>query len=208
MLAYPYALAFLSDLLRMGTITFQLMRFEEQSGSGDGRIWTSELARPLWQVNIPLARCTLEMARKTDARIRALQGSKQSFLWADPSYQTSSNPGTGVTISAISADRASVSFAGLPPYYSLRAGDRFSIEWGSGRHYLAEVAEDAIASSSGAISNVSVMPFLPLSISVGAAVNLRKPTLRLFVPPNSHTPYQAMLGDYAEGASLTLLQRI
>lgn len=207
MLSFPYSLSFLSDVLRMGSVGLHLRRFDEQSGSGDGRIWTTELARPLWQANVPLARCGWDQARRIDARLRALQGSKRDFLWADPSYQTASKPGSGVTVSTIAADRASVTLAGLPPYYNLRAGDRFSIEWGVGRHYLAEVAEDVVASSAGVAAGVGVMPFLPLGIANGALANLAAPTVKLFIPPDGHTPYTAMLGGYSEGASLTLLQR-
>lgn len=208
MLSFPYALSFLSDVLRMGSVGFHLMRFDEQSGSGDGRIWTAELARPIWQVSLPLTRCKWDQARRIDARLRALQGSKRDLLWADPTYQTTSNPGAGVTVSTIAADRASVTLAGLPPNYNLRAGDRFSIPWGGGRHYLAEVAEDVVASGAGVAAGVGVMPFVPLGIANGAAANLIMPTLKLFIPPGGHTPYTAMLGGYSEGASLTLLQRL
>lgn len=204
----PYPLAFLTDQLRAAEVTQNLQRFDEQSGSGDGRVWATELARPLWQVSIKLAACETLAARRIDARLRALRGSQESFLWADPSYAPPYDPGDRVIVSAISAERVSVTLSGLPPHYPLRPGDRFSVAWGGGRQYLAEIAEEVIASNTGVAAGVFVYPYLPLGIAPGAAAELLRPVMRAFVPPGGHTPYTALPGGYASGGSLQLLQRI
>lgn len=208
MLSFPYALGFLADLLRVSQVSQTLARFDEQSGSGDGRIWTAELSRPLWQVEISFAACKTSYARMIDARIRALRGSQYAFLWSDPSHRLLSNPGAGAVLTAISTARDGVTLSGLPPYYRLRAGDTFSVAWGGGRQYLAEVAETMVASSTGVLAGVGVMPFVPLGIGIGAAVELRRPVLKVFVPPSGHTPFAAMPGGTSSGGALKLMQRI
>ncbi|RRH69962.1 hypothetical protein [Falsigemmobacter faecalis] len=208
MTSFPYALAALSDHLRAAEVTQELRRFDEQSGSGDGRVWAQELARPLWQVSLKLVPCETLEARRVDALLRALRGSQESFLWADPSYAPSYDPGDLVVVSAISSDRSTVNFTGLPPHYPIRPGDRFSIEWGGGRQYLAEVAEETIASNTGMASAVAVYPYVPLGIAPGASANFLRPVMRAFVPPGGHTPFTALPGGISSGGALQLLQRI
>ncbi|RRH71264.1 hypothetical protein [Falsigemmobacter faecalis] len=208
MSSLSYPLAFLTDQLRVAEVTQHLQRFDEQSGSGDGRIWTRELASPLWQVSLRLVPCSPLDGRRIDARLRALRGSQESFLWADPSYAPSYDPGDLVVVSAISSDRSTVNFTGLPPHYPIRPGDRFSIEWGGGRQYLAEVTEETIASNTGMASAVAVYPYVPLGIAPGASANLLRPVMRAFVPPGGHTPFTARPGGVSSGGALQLLQRI
>lgn len=208
MTSFPYALAALSDHLQAAEVTQELRRFDEQSGSGDGRVWAQELARPLWQASLKLADCKTLEARRVDALLRALRGSQETFLWADPSYEPPYDPGDLVVVAGIASDRASVTLHGLPPHYQIRPGDRFSIEWGGGRYYLAEVAQEVTASNIGVAAGVFVYPYLPLGIAPGASANLLCPVMRAFVPPGGHTPYTALPGGTSTGGSLQLLQRI
>lgn len=71
-----YPLSFLSDqLITKQAVTVSLKRNDEQSGSGDGRYWIAQLARPLWQVEMTLeamGRSCIPRARAIDAKIRAL----------------------------------------------------------------------------------------------------------------------------------------
>lgn len=204
----PYPLAFLTDQLWVAEVTQNLQRFDEQSGSGDGRIWATELSRPLWQAVVKLVPCQTEEARLIDARLRALQGSQESFLWADPSYSPPYDPGDWVHLLAVSADRSHVTLTGLPPHYPLRPGDRFSIEWGGGRQYMAEISNEIHASNIGLAAGVSVYPYVPLGISSGVSVNLLRPVMRAFVPPGGHTSYTALPGGISSGGAIQLLQRI
>ena len=213
-LADVYPLSFLNDrLITKQSVTVSMKRSDEQSGSGDGRYWIAQLARPLWQVEMTLesyGRNCIPRAREIDAKIRALDGTRRSFLFADPTYSPGGGvaPGTGVTISAIASDRTTISLTGLPASYPIMAGDRLSITWGTDRVYYGEIAQSLTATSAGVLSSVPIFPYLPLGISTGASVELAKPYLKVMVPPDGYTPFSYIPGFVAQGASLTMLQRV
>lgn len=206
-LTFPYPLAFLSDVLRPRDITFDFLRRDEQSGAGDGRLWSAELARPLWRVTLALGSYHRDYGREIDAKLRAL-GPNRPFLFADPTYQPSGgNPGGAVTVGSVSADRTQLSLAGLPAEFAIAPGDRLSVTY-SGRVYLAEAAEPRTATGLGNAALFAVSPFVPFGVSAGMAVEMVKPVVKVIVPPGGHKPYTAVLGGVSSGASLTLLQKI
>ena len=47
-------LSYLSDLLCIDSVTWDVQRNDELSGSGDGRVWQAELAPPLWTADIAI----------------------------------------------------------------------------------------------------------------------------------------------------------
>lgn len=209
-LTFPYPLAFLSDVLRAGDVSFDMKRNDEMSGSGSGQFWAAELAPPLWQVTMSLAARRPEQAREIDAKIRALGIGRQTLLFTDPTYAPASriNPGGSASIGSISADRTRISLSGLLPDYVATIGDRISVSLGAGRYWTAELAEGAAANTSGVTPLVTVTPYLPLGINIGARVELIAPVLRCFVPPSGHKPFGMTPGRIALGASLTLLQKV
>ncbi|MCB5412345.1 hypothetical protein [Pseudogemmobacter faecipullorum] len=142
-LTFPYPLAFLSDVLRAGDVSFDMRRNDEMSGSGSGQFWAAELAPPLWQVTMSLAARRPEQAREIDAKIRALGIGRQTLLFTDPTYAPASriDPGGSASIGSISADRTRISLAGLLPDYVATIGDRISVSLGAGRYWTAELAE-------------------------------------------------------------------
>ena len=210
--ASTYPLSFLSDILREdGAVTLDLQRNDELSGGGDGRYWAAELARPIWTVSLNLAalgRGCVPRAREIDAKIRAL-GVNRAFLWCDPTYGGPSNGAVAgpVTVASISADRTAIAFAGLPAGFTLAPGDRFSIAWGSGRYYMAELTEAKVANGSGVTAQIGVYPYPPLSIAAGAAVEMAAPVIKAIVPPKGHKPYGYIRDFVAQGATLTMLQK-
>ncbi len=210
-LTFPYPLDFLNDYLREGSSTLSIQRNDELSGSGDGRYWTAELARPLWTITLPLVARRPAEARALDAKIIALNGSAKTLLWADPSYA----PAFGatvelalatVTVASISTDRTALAFTGLPSGWVLSTGDRFSIVYGE-RYYLATISEDATADSAGATGEVSVFPYLPFGVSIGAVAEIVRPVMKCLIPPSGYTGFTFQPGNYGDGASLTLLQK-
>lgn len=208
-LADVYPLAFLSDLLRHQSLTLDLLRFDEQSGSGDGRFWAARLATPLWQVTAPMIVRDRFAAAEISAKIRALDGMRRQFLFEDKSYSPASGgvPGSSVKIASISADRTAIALNSLPAGYRVTAGDRMSIAWGSGRYFFAEFAETVTANGSGVTAQIAIMPYLPQSIATGAAVELARPRLKAIVPPGGFTPFTDIPGRLSQGASLILLQK-
>lgn len=207
-ISFPYSLDFLWGILDPSTITVTLRRFDEESGSGDGRFWSAELSRPLWEVEASLIDIHWEEARRINARFRALAGMGGSMLFSDPSYEPEFDAGPDVTVSSISADRSALTLAGLPPFHGLRGGDAFSVAWGDGRWYYTEVAEDMMATELGVIGPVSVHPYVPLGLSAGLAVNLRTPTMKMYLQKDGFTPYSYTAGQRASGASIRLRQRV
>lgn len=207
--SFPYPTEFLTDILDVNTSTFSLRRFDEESGSGDGRIWATELATPLWQAEVSLNNVHWDEARRINARIRALAGAKGTFLWADPSFQPEFDPGAGVTITGISSDRTAINVSGLPPLYGIRAGDTFSAQYaGGGRYFLGEFSEDVMANASGVAVSLSIMPYLPLSIAVGQAIEMRSPVVKMMVEKDGFTPYSFTAAQRASGASIRMVQKV
>lgn len=207
-LTEPYSLAFLSSILPVADCTFEPLVFEEQSGSGSGQFWTAQMADPLWQVSLSLASCAWPLAREINAKVTAL-GSMKSMHFRDPIYVPAAggNPGSGVSVSAISADRTAIALTGLPAGYVVTAGDRLSILRSSASYYFGEFAETVTASGSGVTVQIGINPPLPMLLATGAAATLGGPIIRLRVPPGGFKPYTQMLGGYSSGASLTMVQK-
>ncbi|RNF35386.1 hypothetical protein [Paracoccus methylarcula] len=211
-LTYPYPLAFLSELLHAGDVTFDLQRNDELSGSGDGRYWGAELARPLWTAEFPLQPVAKPEARAINARIHALDGVSRSFLLADPSYPGPAfgdNSGLeAVTVDAVRANRTQIGLAGLPNGFVATIGDYITILGPNGQVYFGQFLETSSPVSDGTIFGREVRPVLPLWVAPGQAVLLVEPYFRAIIPPGGFRPYRMNLGDHASGASLTILQKL
>ncbi|AZV00288.1 hypothetical protein [Paracoccus kondratievae] len=208
-LADVYPLAFLSDLLEPSNCMFSLRRFDEHSGSGDGRFWTAQMAPPLWEVSLTLRPRPRGKAAEINAKLWALEGTRRAFLFEDRSYGPAAGQaaGNGVTVSSIGTDRVSVALTGLPASYRVTAGDRMSIAFGSGRQFMAVFAETVTANSSGTTGQIAISPALPFGVSAGAAVVMDRPRLKAIVPPGGYTPFTDYPGGISQGASITLLQK-
>src|SRR4051812_13620834 len=81
---YPYPLPFLADLLSIESVTWDIQRNDELSGSGDGRVWQAELAPPLWTGNVSLNIGYHNDLKQIAAKIRKLHGAQNSFFLCDP----------------------------------------------------------------------------------------------------------------------------
>ena len=207
-MADPLPLGQLSVYLEAAEVSFDIQRNDELSGTGDGRYWMAELAPPLWTVTLALRARGLGAARALDARLRALAG-LGTFLFADPAYggPAAGAPGAAVQLTAIGSGRVEIGMSGLPAGFALTAGDRLSIVQGTVR-YFGEICGDAVASASGVAAAVRVYPPLPFSVLSGAAVELAKPVLQVFVPPGGHRPASFQPGGIGRGSTLSLLQKI
>lgn len=207
-LSEPFPLTFLGAALLIVDCKIELARFEEQSGSGSGQFWSSELADPLWQVFVSLAPCLWRQAREINAKVAAL-GTMKSFHFRDPTYAPGGgrSPGSGITISSISATRTDLALTGLPGGYVVTAGDRISILRSGASYYYGEFVETVAANGAGVTPQIAINPPLPLLVAAGASVALITPILRLRVPAGGFTPYTEMLGGYSSGAVLNMVQK-
>ncbi|MFD2175934.1 hypothetical protein [Rhodobacter lacus] len=207
-LTFPYPLAFLSAHIKETQIPLGLRRFDETSGTARGQVWSARLATPLWTATVPLVARSWAEAREVDAKILALDGMAKTFLWADPVYLPAAGgaPGDGVIVSAIAPDRTAVALSGLPAGYAVAIGDRLSIAHSAGRIWFATFAEAGVADASGTLSALSVYPYVHLGVATGDAVEMARPSFKAMV--EDYTGFTAMPGRYAQGASLTLLQKV
>lgn len=209
-LTFPYPLAFFTDDLRAKKVRQSLQRFDQSSGSGDGRFWSEELARPLWTAELSLADRRADLAQQLEAKIDGLDGARNTFLFADPTYPGPSAGASGlggVTISAISADRSRITLSGLPAGFQIQTGDRFTVTHGAAGVYLGRYAEAGTANGSGVTPSREIRPYLPLGVSVGAAVELVRPYFKAFI--TSYTPfgYDLPHGEIARGGTMQIQQR-
>lgn len=208
-LSFPYALDFLAKCLTGERVPLVLKRFDESSGSGDGRMWSSQLSTPLWTSSYNLYSQTPAEARAINAKINALDGTSQTMFWADPYY---SGPGSGVTtglgnvtVASVRADRGALALNGLPGLFEASAGDYLTIPYGSGRVYMGQLAEDGIAGAGGVLSQREIRPYLPFGIAAGATVQLVRPYFKAMV--TDYTPFASFRGRWGDSASITIMQK-
>lgn len=209
-LTYPIGLDILSECLtgpESGAL--RLTRFDERSGSGDGRFWTAEMAPPLWSASYELYARTPELARKINALVYALDGGQKTMLWADPYYEGPADGALGslanVTVQAVSANGEVIAFQGLPAGQILRVGDYFSIPHTSGRIYFGTLAEQGAANSSGVLAGRTVRPYAPIGVAAGAPVNLMRPHLKMAV--TDYQPFRIQRGVVSSTATITMIQK-
>lgn len=208
-LSFPYALDFLAKCLTGERVPLVLKRFDESSGSGDGRMWSSQLSTPLWTSSYNLYSQTPAEARAINAKINALDGTSQTMFWSDPYY---SGPASGVTtglgnvtVASVRADRGAVALTGLPGSFEASAGDYLTIPYGSGRVYMGQLAEDGIAGAGGVLSQREIRPYLPFGIAAGVTVHLVRPYFKAMV--TDYTPFASFRGRWGDSASITILQK-
>lgn len=200
-LSFPYALDFLAECLVGEEVPLVLNRYDEHSGSGDGRHWPAQLATPLWGASYPLYAHTAAKAREINAKVHGLDGMAKTFLWGDLYYRGPAfgNAGLGsVTISSIRGDRAAIALSGTPGGFNITAGDCISINYSSGRVYFGQFAESGTGQR-------ELRPYLPLGISPGATVEMLRPRFKAMV--KEFTPFSIFRGAWGRNASITLLQK-
>lgn len=212
-LSFPYSRDFLADCLIGERIPLVLQRYDEISGSGDGRFWSAQMARPLWTASYSLYSKSAAHAREINGKINGLDGSSKTFRWSERYYP---GPACGVTaglgsvtVGGIrSTDRGAVNLHGLPSGFVVTAGDYLSISYGSGKVYFGQFAETSDPVGGGGTSGqVEMRPYLPLGISVGASVSLVQPYFIAMIPPGGFTPFAGFRGKWGDSASITILQK-
>lgn len=204
-LADPLPMSGLFDKLSpIADCTFSLRRFEEGYGAGSGQQWTAALSRPLYEVQISLQPRQRAKAAEVSAIIRAL-GSTGSFLFRDPAYRPTNGrtAGGSPVISAVAATREAITLSGLPAGYLVTAGDRLSISYPGGRTFFAE-----FANGGGNGVALALTAWLPVSVPVGASVNLDAPRIRVRIPPDGFIPFLDLPGGLSVGGALTLVQKL
>lgn len=214
--SFPYALSYLADALSIKSCTFDVQRNDETDGSGDGRVWQSELASPLWTATITLNDGYLADLEQVATKLRKLSGAQESFYLYNParlypqSDPTGSILGTNtVEVNSIGSDGTSLSLKGLPASYVLTLADKGHIDFGSNptRRYFFEIDETITANGSGVTAEFQVFPAIPAGIAVNAVVSLIKPAAKMFIMPGSFNP-GSMSGPLTSGLTFKAMQRV
>lgn len=208
-LSFPYALGFLDQFLLTERVTLALQRFDERSGSGDGRMWSAQLAPPLWGATLDLFSTQPALAREINAKVYGLDGMAKTFLWSDRHY---TGPASGITaglggvmVSSIRADRGAIGVSGLPVAFGLSAGDYLSIAHSSGRFYFGQFVEGGVANAAGNIAAREIRPYLPFGVTVGSRIELVRPFFKAMV--TDFTPFANFRGRWGDSAAITILQK-
>ena len=85
----------------------------------------------------------------------------------------------------------------------VRPGDRLSISYPGGRTFFAE-----FANGGGNGVALALTAWLPVSVPVGASVNLDAPRIRVRIPPDGFIPFLDLPGGLSVGGALTLVQKL
>lgn len=212
-ITYPYSLAYLADTLCITDVIWDIQRNDELSGTGDGRVWQTELAPPLWIASVSLAPAYHDDAKQIAAKIRKLNGSQEAFYLYDPTSRfpqydpTGSILGTSaVTVSGINTARNAIALAGLPANYVLTIGDKIQINYGTGRTAFLEVSETVTASEIGTSPLFEVFPNVPVGITTSTAVILKNPACKMIITPTTHNPGTSVYA-ITSGATFRAIQK-
>jgi hypothetical protein len=210
-LSYPYALTVLADILPISDLVWDDQRNDEMSGSGDGRVWQSEQARPLWKADVSLKPMPLAEAKRINALLRKLHGAQESFWLYDPTsiYPQLDPDGSvfGASIAqvhSVASNRGRLRIKGLPSTYPLKTGGKGQITYGSpARSFFFEFSEDTTAVA-GTTPEVEVFPHVPTGVVADDAVTLIRPACKMFI--TSRTAGN-VIGDMQHGMSVKCLER-
>lgn len=194
---FPLAPSALADKIRIKSVTFDIKRNDELSGSGDGRIWQAAMAPPLWTADISLRTDYNDSLKQIAAIIRKLNGSQEAFFLYDPTSKFPQYDPDGsilgpnvVTIASIGGNRQSLSLSGLPANYRITVGDKMSMPYGSGptRFAFLEASETITANGAGTTGQIEIFPFVPIGVTAPATVTLIKPVCKMILMPGTHKP--------------------
>lgn len=208
-ITYPYSISTFADLLPIAEVVWDVQRNDELSGTGDGRVWQAELARPLWTAEVRLRALYHNEAKRYGALIRKLHGAQESFWLYDPisKYPQADPTGaisTSPKVHSVGSGRHTIRIKDLPTTYALKAGDKGQITYGSpARNFYFEVSEDVTASG-GTTAEFGVFPHVPTGVAANNAVNLKKPACKMFIA--SFSPGRAR-SIFTDGMSFKAVER-
>jgi hypothetical protein len=215
-ITYPYTLAMLADRLDIESVTWDIQRSDELSGTGDGRVWQAELAPPLWTGDVKLNIGDSNDLKKIAARVRKLHGAQELFFLFDPlsKYPQADPDGSilgaaAVRINGISTGGRTISLKGLPPGYVLTLADKLQIAYATSpiRNAFLEVSDDLVtASGAGVTPSFEVFPNAPTGVAINDVVTLAKPACKVFISPGTSNPGSGA-GLLTSGAGFKVIEK-
>jgi hypothetical protein len=211
--SFPLALNVLADRLIIESVTWDISRNDELSGTGDGRVWQAELAPTLWRADVALSFGRHATIKQVAALVRKLHGAQEDFWLYDPLSKYPQSDPTGsilgastVQVHSIGAGNKSLRLKGLPAAYQLTLADKFQIAYASSKNFFGEISESVTADGSGVTPEFEIFPHVPSGLAVNDAVTLSKPACRMFIMPGSFSPGKAAK-TLTDGAGFKAMER-
>lgn len=208
-------LSFLSDILCIESVVWDIQRNDELSGTGDGRIWQAELAPPLWIATINVNVNYHDEIKAIAARIRSLGGAREPFLLSDPlskaplfdrdgSIAGSAEP----TLESFNNTGYNIAVDGFPAGFKLTWGDKFHIRYGADNdsYSFHEIVGEYTADTTGSFTNVEIFPHIPANITAGMRMYFYKPSAKMIIYPDSFNPGTAA-GVFTTGLTFKAIQK-
>lgn len=192
-LAFPLSLPDLVDLLKITSVSWNLVYQQEYSGLGTGEGLSHDLGPPLWEGECQTAEVYHRDIEKWRARFFALDGSNQSFMLYNPAAkypETDPNgsvlAGSTITIGSVGSNRKEMALSGLPAGFEVPWGAYAQITAGTPfRVALVQFLESKTATGLGNTSAIELRPHLRPWVTAGASVQLLKSAAKVKLVPNS-----------------------
>jgi hypothetical protein len=214
-LSFPLDLSALSDKLRVVSVTWDVQRFDEHTGTGSGHDIQAELAKPKWTAEIALGDYYEADLKQLAAIVRKLQGSQNAFYLCDPQSLYPQYDPTGailgassVQIHTVGTDGQSLRLKGLPSAYKLTLGDKGQVNFGSSpaRTYFFEVSE-SVTAVGGVTPSFEVFPHVPTGLAANQSVVLTKPACKMIMLPGSFRPGATGEGHFTRDVGFKAIER-
>ncbi len=209
------SLADFFDHLRIMPFRWHIREQNEFSGIGDGHVYQASLAPELWTASVTLRPSRNPVAEAMAARIRALRGAKETFLFRDPfRCFPAADPGgvvigsSVVTVQAVGASLDTISLAGLPAAYQITAGDKLHVTSAAYPDKVAflEFSRDAVAAGNGMLPQTSVFPNVPAWVAAGNPAALVRAACKCVIIPGSVSE-GSVSGGITAGQSFQVIQK-
>ncbi len=192
-LSFPLSLPNLVDLLKIASVSWNLVYQQEYSGLGTGEGLSHDLGPALWEGDCQTGEFYHRDIEKWRARFLALDGSNQSFMLYNPAAKyPETDPdgailaGSTITIGSVGSNRKEMALTGLPAGFEVPWGAYAQITAGSpSRVALVQFLESKTATGAGNTSVIELRPHLRPWVLAGAAVQLLKPAAKVKLIPNS-----------------------
>lgn len=188
MLTFPLAASDFFDIMPISAMNFRLGVNTTMTESEDGERYAHERGERLWYGELQLDIGTADEGRQVAARLQLIEEAGGSFFvydarargpQADPMGAALS--GFAPRLSGIDASRRSVSIDQLPAGYIITTGDYLGFSYGANptRHAVHQVAGvTRLASGSGEVTELQVVPKIREGANVGTSVQLVQPVCK------------------------------
>ncbi|MFC3163054.1 hypothetical protein [Ciceribacter thiooxidans] len=209
------SLADFFDHLRLMPFRWKIRENNELSGIGDARVWQAAMAPELWSASVTLRTSKSALAEAMAARIRALRGARDTFLFRDPfRCFPASDPGgaiigaSTVTVQSVGVSLNTISLAGLPAGYRITTGDKLQVTSAAYPDKVAflEFSTDAIAAGNGVLPATDVFPNVPPWVAAGNAAVLVRPACKCVIVPGSVSE-GTVNGSITAGQGFQIIQK-